>query len=261
MTTSFEKDVITAGVTTDCVAYTRCSGASQIDGDSFPRQLSSIESFCNQKDIQIIREYRDEAIPGKLDEESRPGFQRMISDLLDNGCRTIVVERMQRLAREYRTQEHLIIYIASKGITLLSADTGEDITAAMMGDPMRRALVQIQGIFGELDKNLTIDKLAKARKRIKVEGRKFGAKNYSPDPVANRNSEGRKPFGQKPGEEATLQEILLLANLGKNCSQIADVFNFRKVPSRRGGPWRGTVIAKIIARERKKPVARQTFAA
>jgi DNA invertase Pin-like site-specific DNA recombinase len=183
----------------------------------------------------LIDEYREEAVPGKLDEESRPAFQRMISDLLGNGCRTIVIEGMSRLAREYRTQEHLIIYIASKGITLISADTGEDITAAMMGDPMRRALVQIQGIFSELDKNLLVAKLRKARVRQKeLTGR----------------SEGRKPFGDKPGEKEILDRMIAMKETGYNPERIAQVLNMQGVPTRYGKPWKAPTIAKILARNR-----------
>ena len=179
---------------TEAVAYCRVSGPSQIDRDGFPRQVSTIKACCISKSLDLIHEYLEEAVPGKLDEEHRPAFQQMISDLLGNGCRTIVIEGMSRLAREYRTQEHLIIYIASKGLTLISADTGEDITAAMMGDPMRRALVQIQGIFSELDKNLLVAKLRKARDRQRE---------------LTGKSEGRKAFGEKDGEKPILDLSLI----------------------------------------------------
>jgi len=216
------------------VAYMRCSGASQIDRDSFPRQTTAIASCCRSKVLELIREYREEAVPGKLDEESRPAFQQMISDLLNNGCRTIVVENMSRLAREYRTQEHLIIYLASKGLTLISADTGEDITAAMMGDPMRRALVQIQGIFSELDKNLLVAKLRKARERQKA---------------ATGRSEGVRPFGAKEGETNALHTMRSLRAAGQSCDRIAEALNANGVPARRGGSWNGATVNKILKRE------------
>ena len=218
----------------EACAYMRCSGKSQVEGDSFPRQSVAIATCCRSKGFTLVHEYQEEAVPGKLDEEYRPAFQRMISDLLGNGCRTIVIEGMSRLAREYRTQEHLIIYIASKGLTLISADTGEDITAAMMGDPMRRALVQIQGIFSELDKNLLVAKLRKARERQReLTGR----------------SEGRKPFGHKPGERETLDAMLRLRNEGKRPEEIAQILNLQGVPTRtRKGPWLVPTISKILAR-------------
>jgi len=220
-----------------CVAYMRCSGASQVDKDTFPRQISAIKSCCASKGLRLIHEYREEAVPGKLDEEYRPAFQRMIGDLLGNGCRTIVIEGMSRLAREYRTQEHLIIYIASKGLTLISADTGEDITAAMMGDPMRRALVQIQGIFSELDKNLLVAKLRKARQRQKE---------------LTGKCEGRQLYGEKEGEKPILDRMLLLHSEGQKPEEIAIILNREGIPTRgtkKGrGPWRGSTISKIIER-------------
>lgn len=221
-------------MTNEAVAYMRCSGASQVDRDSFPRQTVAIASCCRSKGLELGREYREEAVAGKLDEEHRPAFQQMISDLLANGCRTIVIEGMSRLAREYRTQEHLIIYIASKGITLISADTGEDITAAMMGDPMRRALVQIQGIFSELDKNLLVAKLRKARERQRA---------------ATGRSEGQKPYGDKDGESEALAMMISLRAARLSCDKIASALNANDVPSRKGGKWLGCTVNRILKRE------------
>ncbi|CAN5951013.1 unnamed protein product [Sphagnum jensenii] len=225
----------------------RCSGASQVDRDSFPRQTVAIASYCRSKGLKLIREYREEAVAGKLDEESRPAFQQMISDLLANGCRTIVIEGMSRLAREYRTQEHLIIYLASKGITLISADTGEDITAAMMGDPMRRALVQIQGIFSELDKNLLVAKLRKARERQRLD---------------KGRSEGQKPFGcfkikaddpdsivKAKQEKEALAMMRSLRAAGLSGDSIAQALNANGILSRKGKPWCGDTINKILKRK------------
>jgi DNA invertase Pin-like site-specific DNA recombinase len=231
----------------EVVAYLRVSGRSQLDGDGFPRQLEAAERCCRDKNFILLRVYQEEAVPGKLDEEHRPAFQEMIADLLSNGCRAIVVEGLHRLAREYRTQEHLIIYLASKGLTLISADTGEDITAAMMGDPMRRALVQIQGIFAELEKNMLVAKLAKARQRKKI---KDGVeKGYSPEDAAKHGKgQGRHAFGEKPKEVATLERIREWRGTGATAKQIAEDLNAWGYKSRSGKPWRGTTVAKIVSR-------------
>ena len=222
---------------TTAVGYMRCSGAGQIDGDTWNRQNEAIKACCISKSLEMIHEYRDEAIPGKLGEESRPAFQQMVSDLLGNGCRTIVIESLDRLARQYDIQQQLATYLASKGLTLISANTGEDITAALMGDPMRRALVQIQGIFAELDKNLLIAKLRKARQRKRERCGK---------------GEGRDAFGVKPGESQILEEMKLSHSHGLNPKQIAESMNMLGVPTRMGGPWKANVVAKILAREERK---------
>lgn len=220
---------------TDAVAYMRCSGKGQLDGDTFDRQHESIQKYAaDGEGIAILHEYREEGVSGKTDEESRPAFQTMIAELLGNGCRTIIVESLDRLARQYDIQQQLATYIASKGIALISANTGEDITAALMGDPMRRALVQIQGIFAELDKNLTVSKLRKARDRQKA---KTG------------RCEGVKPYGSLPGEENGLRRICEYAAFG-NADQIAYLMNENGPPTRSGGLWRASTIRKILARER-----------
>ena len=59
-------------------AYMRCSGASQISGDTWERQLESIQACCLSKGFTIVHEYREEGISGKLGEDSRPAFQEMV---------------------------------------------------------------------------------------------------------------------------------------------------------------------------------------
>ena len=222
---------------TTAVGYTRCSGAGQIDGDTWNRQNEAIKACCVSKSLDMIHEYRDEAVPGKLGEESRPAFQQMVSDLLGNGCRTIVIESLDRLARQYDIQQQLATYLASKGLTLISANTGEDITAALMGDPMRRALVQIQGIFAELDKNLLIAKLRKARERKKSKTGK---------------GEGRDAFGVKDGEALTLEQMKEWRSTGATFQHVADDLNNCGYKGRTGKPWKASVVAKILSREERK---------
>ena len=226
----------------NAVAYMRCSGKGQTFGDTWDRQTETILACAQAQGFDLIRDYREEAVPGKLDEEQRPAFQAMIADLLGNGCKTIIVESLDRLAREYRIQESLIIYIASKGLTLISANTGENITEAMMGDPMRRALVQIQGVLAELDKNMIVAKLKKARQRRRDQGVRC---------------EGRKPYGSRPGEEGTLRLIREFAKDGGDAQYIADLLNHRALMTRYGRPWNKGTIYKILNRLTQSAVSPQ----
>ncbi len=224
----------------EVVGYCRVSGPSQLSGDGFPRQEKAIRLCAERKGFNLLRYYHEEAVPGKLDEEERPAFQAMVADLLGNGCRIIVIEGLDRFARQYDVQQQLATYLASKGLSLISANTDEDITAALMGDPMRRALVQIQGIFSELDKNLLIAKLAKARQRKKE---------------LTGKCDGRKAFGEKPDEGVTLHTILSLRESGMTFETIAGHLNQAKLRSRTGAEWRASTIAKIVRREQSKKQA------
>jgi len=203
----------------DCVAYCRVSTDLQVAGHGFTRQEKSIRNYATANKLKVVHIYK-ESISGTT--ESRPVFTSMIQDLLSNGVRTIVVEDLSRLAREYRVQETLLIFLASKKINLIAANTGENITEAIMGDPMRKALVQIQGIFAELEKNLLVAKLQRARKST---GRLGGR-----PPVYSRKLKSR---------------IRRYRRQGKTYRWIAEKFNDEQVPCNSQKGWYGELVQGI----------------
>jgi DNA invertase Pin-like site-specific DNA recombinase len=194
-------------------AYIRVSGKSQIEGDGFKRQEKTIKDYAKTSDFKIVDVFKEEAVSGTLDETERPAFQEMVSAILKNGVRTIIIEGMDRLARDLQIQTALITYLASKEIRLISARTDQDITKAVMSDPMQRALVQIQGVFSELEKNLLVKKLKVARNRKKEDtGKCEGRKSYqeiSPELIAEIKKLRRKP---KNGKRLSLNETLAHLN-------------------------------------------------
>jgi site-specific DNA recombinase len=220
------------------VGYLRVSSDGQIAAGGFPRQEEAIQKCCEVQNMLLLRFYREEGVAGKLGEESRPAFQEMVADLLGNGCRTVVVESLDRLARQYDIQQQLATYLASKKIALISANTGEDITAALMGDPMRRAMVQIQGIFAELDKNLLVAKLRKGREHKRELGFRC---------------EGAVPYGDKPGEAETLALMRSMREAGSKLNQIVQQLNSKNILARSGKPWTIGSVHKILTRIDQTP--------
>lgn len=222
------------------VAYLRVSGKGQVEGTGLDRQLDTITGWAKHAGGTVERVYREEGVSGTLDESHRPEFARMVEDLLSNGCRTVVVESLDRFARDLGVQMQLLAYLMSKGLTLISASTGDDVTAAVADDPMRRAMVQMQGIFSELDKNLLVRKLRKGRERRRAETGKC---------------EGRPFFGTKAGEEATVQRIKELyrkphGGSRRSFQEVADLLNGEPLlyPTRSGRPWAKGTVYQIVKR-------------
>jgi len=220
------------------VSYLRVSGKGQLEGSGLDRQADTIAAWAKHNTVEIVRAYREEGVSGTKDETTRPAFADMVTDLLSNCCRTIVVESLDRFARDLGVQMQLLAYITSKGLTLISASTGEDITAAVAEDPMRRAMVQMQGVFSELDKSLLVRKLRKGREAAKAE---------------TGVCEGRKPYGAKPGEAEIVARIVELRRKpikGARLSfaAIAQRLNDDGVPTRTGGQWRPSVVGQILER-------------
>jgi site-specific DNA recombinase len=188
-------------------AYLRVSGKGQVTGHGFDRQLDTIQSFCNKKGYQIDQVFKEQ-VSGTKDETDRPEFTAMVTAILKNGVDTIIVESLDRIARELMIQEQLLIYLASKNINLIPANTGENVTKAITGDPMKKALVQMQGIFSELDKSLLVKKLRKSREKVRKEKVK---------------REGRKGYKETDDGKVILQEIRRLRR--KNKGKVIKTFN------------------------------------
>lgn len=189
--------------------------------------------------IEIAGEFLEEGITGDSDWSARPAFVTMVGSILDNGVRTVFVENLTRLARAYVIADAILVYLAAKGITLISADTGEDVTAAMSGDPMKKAMIQMQAVFSELEKNSLVRKLKAARARKKLE---------------TGRCEGAKPFGVLAGENVIIERMRLLRRkpIGKSkrmsFAKIADALNAEQLPSRSGKPWAASSVKQILAR-------------
>ena len=228
---------------TKAFAYVRVSGKGQVEGDGFRRQEAEIEAYAKGHGYEVAHVYREEGVSGTASEADRPAFQDMVSAILRNGVRTIIVEGLDRLAREYRIQESLLIYLASKGIALIAARTGENVTEAVMADPMRKALVQIQGVFAELEKGLLVKKLKVAREaKIAAEGFCEGRKAYTkeslPEPHRMALEAIRKLRRVKPGQKR------------KSYVSIALELNSMGLTTLKGGTFTGTNVQSLWFRYR-----------
>ena len=135
--------------------------------------------------------------------------------------------------RPLSVQMHLLTHLASRQLVLIDATTGQDVTAAVQADPMMRAMIQIQGVFSELDKSLIVQKLKRARAMVRE---KTG------------RCEGRKPFGARDGEQVTLARIVQLRDQGLGYKSIARQLDTEHRPSRTGKPWIASSVQTILDR-------------
>lgn len=215
-------------------AYLRVSSKGQISGHGFERQLETIQRFAKENGYTVQNTFRD-AFTGT--EADRPEFNRMVGTILANGVRTILVESLDRLARDVMVQSVLLAKLAQHDVRLINCVTGEDVTASLSDDPTRKALIQIQSVFSELEKSRLVTKLRRAREAKKA---------------ATGKCEGRKAFGERAGEgEAVeLMRSLRRKRNGKRLSfaRIASELNNRNVPTRTGTHWQTTTVRNILCR-------------
>lgn len=215
-------------------AYLRVSSRGQIKGNGFDRQQETIKKYAKEKGITVKETFRDTFTGTEAD---RPQFNLMVATILGNGVHTILVESLDRLARDVMVQGVLLTKLAQHGITLIKCVDGEDVTDSMRKEPMSKAMIQIQSVFSELEKSLLVCKLRRARQAKKE---------------ATGKCEGRKAFGEKAGEQETVEMMRSLRRKrnGKRLSfaRIAAELNEQRVPTRTGAVWQTTTVRNILGR-------------
>jgi DNA invertase Pin-like site-specific DNA recombinase len=213
---------------TKAFAYLRVSGKGQIEGDGFTRQLEAIKSYAQAHDIRMVKVFREEGVGGATDLENRPALMAMLEALVANGTRLVLIERLDRLARDLMVQETVIGDLRKRGFDLVSV-TEPDL---LQNDPTRILMRQIFGAIAEYEKNMIVAKLRGARLRMKA---KTG------------RCEGRKPFGYYEGEEAALERMKVLRETGVGFDRIADILNAEGLKPRTGARWWGKTVNNILS--------------
>jgi DNA invertase Pin-like site-specific DNA recombinase len=163
----------------------------------------------------------------------RPAFKEMMAAIMSNGVKTIVVERLDRLSRKYVIQEQLLLYVAGKECDFYSADTGDNVAEAIRGDPMKKAIIQMQGIFLELERSMLVKKLKIAKDKKRAAGFRV---------------DGMLPFGEKLGEKEVVARMVELRGQGLTPGHIAEKLNAEGAKTRMNAKWHRTSIIRVLGR-------------
>jgi DNA invertase Pin-like site-specific DNA recombinase len=208
-------------------AYLRVSSKGQLRGDGFTRQLGAIKQYATANDIKITHVFQEEGITGTRETMDRPAWSEMIAALHSNGVRTIVVEKLDRLARDLMIQEAAIADLKKYGFALVSVAEPD----LMANDPTRVLLRQLMGAVAQYDKAQIVSKLRGARMRKRsAEGR----------------CEGRKPYGFYEGEGPVIERMTALRSEGLGFDRIAAQMNAEGIGTRTRGRWHGVMVNRIL---------------
>jgi DNA invertase Pin-like site-specific DNA recombinase len=217
---------------TRAFGYLRVSGKGQLDGDGYPRQLAAIEKYAAAHDLNVVRFFEEQGVSGTTGWEDRPAWVELVAALTPQ-TKTIVIERLDRLARELGLQEYILRDLGARGIVLFS--TAEPDLGS--SDPTRVLFRQIIGAVSQYDRAMIEAKLRAARERMRRRGEKC---------------EGRYPWGShpdKPSEVEVLELMLRWHAEGYTFNEISIKLNEGKVSTRDSGKWYGATVSRIIKRE------------
>lgn len=153
---------------TTCVAYFRTSSATNVgdDKDSQKRQRDAVRAYADSQGLQIVGEYYDAAVSGADPVMSRPGFATMLTYMLGNGARIVLVENASRFARDLAVQLVGHDLLKSRGISLVPVDAPDHFQDDTPTATMVRSIL---GAVSQFEKEALVLKLRKARDRIRRE--------------------------------------------------------------------------------------------
>lgn len=214
---------------TRAFAYLRVSGKGQVKGDGFTRQLSAIREYARANDVRLARVFRDEGVSGGLELENRPALAELMAALHGNGVRLVLIERLDRLARDLMVQETIIGDLRKHEFDLVSVAEPD----LLRDDPTRKLMRQIFGAIAEYEKSMIVLKLRGARNRVRAKAGRC---------------EGRKPYGFYPGERKPLARMKALREQGLGFDRVAAQLNEEGIVTRKGTHWHGFSVNRILSR-------------
>lgn len=209
----------TTTTTVKCFGYIRVSSKAQVEGDGPERQEQIIRDYAQAHGMEVAGIFMDGGVSGTL--EDRPALADMMVSMVQNGhgVKTVIIEKLDRLARDLMVQEGIIRDLKRDGVELISALEGADL---LSDDPTRTLVRQIFGALAEYDKRMLVLKLSAARKRAKARDGKC---------------EGQKAFTDSDQGKAAIARLVELRAEGKSWQEVADTLNAEGHQTKRGKAW------------------------
>jgi DNA invertase Pin-like site-specific DNA recombinase len=224
-------------------AYLRVSGLSQVDGDGERRQREACAEFARQHNLLPMGTIFEKGVSGTVVSLERPEFFTMLS-MCEPGD-GIIVERLDRLARDLMVQELTLKECRERGVKVFAVDQGQPIDLATNeGDPTRKLMRQMMGALAEWEKTMLVLKLKKSRDAKRARGEYCG---------------GYRAYGATEEEQKILGTMRVLSAAGNSENEIAEILNLNQLRTRRGQYWTKKNVKALLngwnLRKHRKEVA------
>ncbi len=161
------------------VGYVRVSTAGQVDdGLGLDVQRQAVSEWARRHGHELVAVVADEGLSGTLHAPDRPGLATALDMMRSGSADGIVVHRLDRLARLLAVQEATLATVWAAEAHVFEVVGGE-VLRDDPEDPMRTAMRQMLGVFGQLERATVVARMAAGR-RLKAQrgGYAGGAPGY-----------------------------------------------------------------------------------
>lgn len=210
----------------DCYVYLRTSGDDGRNKQGIPVQRDGCRNLAQKIGLEVLSEYIDDGVTGKLPMSARPAGKLMIAALLAEDVKIVVVYDAKRVGRTQPAFWSFIGFCRDAGIAVMDA-AGTDLCESVQGG--------IGALMSEMDRNAIVARLAAGKALVR------GSKRVN----------GRHPFGQHPShdydrERDVVRRITEWNDQGVSKYRICWALNAEGVLTRCGKPFRNHMISRIL---------------
>lgn len=206
------------------VIYCRVSTDEQVtSGLGLGAQESECRAYAARHGLTVIAVVVEpEAISGKVDPLSRPGFRKAVALLDDAEAGSLLVRRQDRVSRRLRHFLEVLDYAAQQGWTLCTTD-GRIDTSSAAGNLQTNVMASVAQYERDVISERTREALAAKRER----GQRLGRPSQLTPQLCER--------------------VLTLRQEGWTYQSIAALLNSEGLPTARGGTWGVSSIQSALA--------------
>lgn len=220
------------------VGYVRVSTVEQVDhGQGLEIQELAITKWAESNGHRIAHFFQDEGVSGTI--EDREGLESALASIGCDGVKGVVVTSLDRLARSLTVQEAALQQAWCAGGRVFTVDSGE-VVADDPDDPMRTFVRQVLGAVSQLEAGMIRRRLKRGREHKAAQGGyAHGAPAYG-----YRASDGE--LVPDEAEQEVVEAVLRMRRDGASLRDIARHLNSQGIPSKRGGRWHPTTVARVV---------------
>jgi DNA invertase Pin-like site-specific DNA recombinase len=224
------------------VGYLRVSTERQADeGPDLEMQQQAIKGWAAAEGHKLVACYSDGGVSGANGIDARVGLHEALAALAVGRADGLVVGRLDRLAGDLWVQEGILAWVWKHGGRVFACDVGE-VAQEHPDHPMRMAMRQMMGVFGQLERGMIAARMRAGRRRKAARGGfAYGAPPYGKRAVGGE-------LVDDPAEQQVIARIRELHTGGVSLRQIARTLTAEGVRPRRGKRWQDRTVAKIVAR-------------
>ena len=222
------------------IGYIRVSTTEQVSGFGLDVQEKAIRDYCKANRLRVVAVYRDEGQSGSNGLEDRVGLAEALAALKAGEAQSLVVYRLDRLARDLILQETTVERLKDQGTPVVSASEPDLDTAT--DDPTKVLIRQIVGAVAQYERAVIRGRMM-AGKAAKVAQGGYGG--------------GRPAYGYKASggslvanddEAAVVDTVTSMRSSGESYRAIALALSDSGITTRTGGAWNPNQVRRIARR-------------